>query len=113
MTGVRLLGRGVAVALASPELTAVRAALARAWAPWLTAQDRGKRDLHVTVQNKVTPAAARALHAELAVAVVPERTRAVALALWRYRGGPWEPVARLAFHPQGQTPPRDHREEPT
>ena len=30
--------------------------LARTWAPWLTAQDRAKRDLHVTVQNKVTPA---------------------------------------------------------
>ena len=29
---------------------------ARAWAPWLTRQDAGKRDLHVTVQNKVDPA---------------------------------------------------------
>jgi 2'-5' RNA ligase len=97
VTGVRSLGRGVAVALASPELAAIRAGLARTWAPWLTAQDRTKRDLHVTVQNKVAPEAARALHAELAGSVVPERTRAVALALWRYAGGPWEPVARFAF----------------
>ena len=94
---MRSLGRGVAVTLASPELTAIRARLAGTWAPWLTAQDRAKRDLHVTVQNKVTPEAARALLAELAVGFVPERTRAVALALWRYRGGPWEPVARFAF----------------
>src|SRR5215212_1599791 len=93
--GVRLLGRGVAVWLSSPTLAALRAALARRWTPWLTPQDRGKRDLHVTVQNKVTPEAARALHAELAGVVVPERTRAVALALWRYAGGPWEPVARF------------------
>jgi len=97
ITGVRSLGRGVAVTLDSPELRVVRAGLARVFAPWLTAQDRSKRDLHVTVQNKVAPAAARALHAELAATVVPERTRAVALALWRYGGGPWEAVARFAF----------------
>jgi hypothetical protein len=98
LTGVRSLGRGVAVVLASPELAALRADLARRWDGWLTAQDRGKRgDLHVTVQNKVTPEAARALHRRLAASFAPERTRAVALALWRYAGGPWEPVARFAF----------------
>jgi len=98
LTGVRSLGRGVAVVLASPELAALRADLARRWDGWLTAQDRGKRgDLHVTVQNKVTPDAARALHRQLAASFAPERTRAVALALWRYAGGPWEPVARFAF----------------
>ncbi len=97
LAGLRSLGRGVAVVLASPELAGVRARLARTWAPWLTAQDRAQRDLHVTVQNKVTPRAARALLAELTAGFVPEHTRAVALALWRYRGGPWEPVARFAF----------------
>ena len=101
VTGVRLLGRGVAVALTSPELAAMRAGLARSWAPWLTAQDRGQRDLHVTVQNKVTPESARTLHAELTAGFVPERTRSVALALWRYRGGPWEAVARFAFAGEG------------
>jgi hypothetical protein len=97
VTGLRSLGRGVAVVLASPELGGIRADLARIWGPLLTAQDRTKRDLHVTVQNKVTPQAARALLAELTAGFAPERTRAVALALWRYRGGPWEPVARFAF----------------
>ena len=97
VTRLRLLGRGVAVALASPELAAIRAGLARDWRPWLIPQDRGKRDLHVTVQNKVSPGAARALLAELSAGFVPEPTRAVALALWRYRGGPWEAVARYAF----------------
>ena len=100
-TGVRSLGRGVAVVLTSPRLADLRAGLARAWAPWLTAQDRAKRDLHATVQNKVTPEVARALHAELAAGFAPERTRAVALALWRYRGGPWEPVARFPFAGEG------------
>ena len=97
VTGVRLLGRGVAVTLASPALTEIRDALAREWRSWLTTQDRAKRDLHVTVQNKVAPATARTLHAELSAALHPERTRAVALALWRYCGGPWEPVDRFAF----------------
>ena len=97
LTGVRSLGRGVAVTLASPGLAALRARLAREWAPWLTVQDRAKRDLHVTVQNKVTPPEARALLAELTEHVVAERTRAVALALWRYRGGPWEPIERFGF----------------
>jgi 2'-5' RNA ligase len=97
VTGARLLGRGVAVGLVSPVLAALRAELARTWAPWLTAQDRAKRDLHVTVQNKVTPAEARRLHAHLSASITPERTSAVALALWRYAGGPWEPVARWRF----------------
>jgi 2'-5' RNA ligase len=101
VTGVRPLGRGVAVVLTSPRLADLRAGLARAWAPWLTPQDRAKRDLHVTVQNKVTPEAARALHAELAAGFTPERTSAIALALWRYRGGPWEPVARFPFTGEG------------
>ena len=101
VSGVRLLGRGVAVWLSSPQLAALRAALARRWAPWLTPQDRGKRDLHVTVQNKVTPQAARALRAELSAAFVPFDAVAVGLALWRYRGGPWELARDLPF---GQRP---------
>jgi 2'-5' RNA ligase len=104
VTGVRSLGRGVAISLASPELAAIRTELARGWAPWLTPQDRAKRDLHTTVQNKVTPAEARRLHGELAATFVPERTRAVALALWRYRGGPWEPVARFPFAGEEREP---------
>lgn len=104
VTGVRFLGHGVAIALASPGLAAIRAGLARCWAPWLTAQDRTKRDLHATVQNKVTPQEARRLHGELAAAFVPECTRAVALALWRYRGGPWDPVARFAFDGEDPSP---------
>jgi hypothetical protein len=101
ITGVRSLGRGVAVVLASARLAELRGGFAKTWAPWLTSQDRTKRDLHVTVQNKVTPEAARALHAELAAGFTPERTCAVALALWRYRGGPWEPVARFPFAGEG------------
>ncbi|MGY1742501.1 MULTISPECIES: 2'-5' RNA ligase family protein [unclassified Blastococcus] len=97
VTGVRSLGRGVAYTLASAELAALRAGLAAAWEPWLTPQDRQRHAPHVTVQNKVDPAAARALHAELSAGFVPESVPARGLGLWRYLGGPWEPVAEHAF----------------
>ncbi|MCV2490695.1 2'-5' RNA ligase family protein [Geodermatophilus sp. YIM 151500] len=97
VTGVRFLGRGVAYTLASAELTELRARLADAWRPWLTPQDRQRHAPHVTVQNKVAPATARELHARLAAAFAPETVPARGLGLWRYLGGPWEPVAEHAF----------------
>jgi 2'-5' RNA ligase len=97
VVGVRFLGRGVAYDLRSPGLDAVRAELARRWADRLVPQDRGRHRPHVTVQNKVAPAAARALHADLAAAFVPETSTVAALGLWRYLGGPWEPVSCHRF----------------
>jgi 2'-5' RNA ligase len=97
VTGVRLLGRGVAYTLESAELAALRDRLAAAWAPWLTPQDRQRHAPHVTVQNKVEPAVARALHARLQAAFTPERVPATGLGLWRYLGGPWERVAGYPF----------------
>ncbi|SEO76019.1 2'-5' RNA ligase family protein [Trujillonella endophytica] len=97
VTGVRFLGRGVAYALASAELDDLRAGLANAWADGLTPQDRQWHAPHVTVQNKVDPGIARALHAELAAAFVPGTVPARGLGLWRYLGGPWEPVAEHPF----------------
>ena len=64
--GVRSLGRGTALRVEAPEAAAVRAALARAFAGWLTPQDRQGWRPHVTIQNKVAPDAARALQAALA-----------------------------------------------
>jgi 2'-5' RNA ligase len=97
VTGVGMLGRGVALNLESAELTALRAALAVRFRPWLTRQDRQWSRPHVTVQNKVEPAAARALHAELAAAFRPETVTGRGLGLWHYRGGPWEPEAEFPF----------------
>jgi 2'-5' RNA ligase len=90
--GVRFLGRGVAYDLRSPELHVARQELARRWAPWLTPQDRQRFRAHVTVQNKVAPDVARRLHGQLAAAFAPYVVRVEGLALWRYLGGPWEPV---------------------
>ena len=97
VAGVRFLGRGVAYDLRSPGLDAVREELAQRWWGWLGAQDRARHRPHVTVQNKVAPDAARAVHAALSAAFVPESAPVVALRLWRYLGGPWEPVSSHRF----------------
>jgi 2'-5' RNA ligase superfamily len=97
VTGLRLLGRGVAFTLRSADLAGLRDGLASAWEPWLTRQDRQRHAPHVTVQNKVDPAVARALHDRLLAGFAPESVRARGLGLWRYLGGPWEPLAELEF----------------
>ncbi|RZU30425.1 2'-5' RNA ligase family protein [Blastococcus saxobsidens] len=97
VTGVRFLGRGVAYSLSSAELSGLRKDLAGSWEHWLTPQDRQRHAPHVTVQNKVEPAVARALHDRLTAGFVPYRVRARGLGLWRYLGGPWAPVEELPF----------------
>ena len=92
----RLLGRGVALRIEAPAVLGWRTAAADRWREWLTPQDRGKKELHVTVQNKVDPEQARALQRDLALRP-EESTRVVALALWRYDGGPWLPVRRHPY----------------
>ena len=99
VTGLRFLGRGVAFDLRSPDAEAVRSELAARWGPWLTAQDRRAWRPHVTVQNKVDPETARALHAALAEAFVPADAVGIGWELFRYRGGPWEPVLSVPFGP--------------
>jgi hypothetical protein len=55
----------------------------------------------VTVQNKVEPEVARALHAELTAAFRPETALAAGFGLWHYRGGPWEPAGEFVFRDRG------------
>lgn len=91
------LGRGVALGLDSGELLRLRAGLARRWAAWLTAQDRQGYRPHVTIQNKVDPAVARALLAKLSAGFAPWSAEATGLSLWWYRGGPWESAGGSPF----------------
>ena len=95
--GIRSLGRGVAVEVASPELARLRGELAARFRAHLTPQDAQGFRPHVTVQNKVDPADARALKADLDAAWTPWEGRGEALALHRYRGGPWELEAEFPF----------------
>ena len=99
------LGGGVAYALASPQALRLRDTLAARWDALLGRQDRGwQRRLHITVQNKVVPAAASALLAQLERDFVADAIAATGIAVWHYIGGPWQPVAAFAF--AAQTPVR-------
>ena len=96
-TGLVFMGRGVGYRLESPILAALRETLAKAWWPHLGAQDRKGFRPHVTVQNKVPPEEARALHRRLEASFSSFEVGATGLLLWRYLGGPWEPVGTHAF----------------
>jgi 2'-5' RNA ligase len=101
---VQRLGRGTALRLVAPELDALHHRLLRRLRDelgddGLTAQDRQRLRAHVTVQNKVTPDAARQLADRLEVDIAPWTARARALELWRYDGGPWSPEETLPLTP--------------
>lgn len=96
-SGPRSLGRGVAFGFRSPGLQAFREALVEAFEPWLTAQDRQPFRPHVTVQNKVEPAEARALLERLQAEWEPFEAAGEGVLLWRYHGGPWEAVDAIPF----------------
>jgi hypothetical protein len=90
VTGVKFMGRGVMYTLHNPELPALHRGLQQQWQPWLSAQDQQGLRPHITVQNKVDPAVARALLTELESGFQPFTAQGTGLALWAYRGGPWE-----------------------
>ena len=94
---LRFLGRGVALRVESAPLAALRSVLARPFADVLTPQDAQGFRPHATIQNKVAPEAARATLAHLHATFTPRTGAARGLDLWRYRGGPWEPVDTYAF----------------
>ncbi|WP_292931140.1 2'-5' RNA ligase family protein [Novosphingobium sp. PASSN1] len=97
LAGITDLGTGTALAIESPAMLALRAMIADHFHGMLTVQDEGVPRLHVTVQNKVLRGEAKALQAALGPAILPERFTFAALALHRYRGGPWEPAGRWPF----------------
>jgi hypothetical protein len=91
------LGRGVAYRIDCEELAAIRARLAAAFAGLLTPQDAGGWRAHVTVQNKVEPAVAKALLADLRATFRPRPVAVAGLAAYWYRGGPWELLSNHSF----------------
>lgn len=97
IAGLKSLGRGVAFQLRSPELDGVRAELADGWNTLLIPQDRAGFRAHVTVQNKVTGAVARATFETLRAGFLPFVTTVTGVAIWRYLGGPWQALGEVAF----------------
>jgi hypothetical protein len=96
-SGVMDLGRGTAISIDAPELVELRAEIADAFRNLLVPQDAAGWRPHVTVQNKVEPAIARALHDDLKRVFRPRPVTITGLATWWYRGGPWEPIKTYTF----------------
>jgi hypothetical protein len=97
LTEVMSLGRGVAYRVDCPELLDMRDELAEGFTGLLTPQDQARPRLHITVQNKVEPAVAKALQAELAARFQPRPLAITGLSAWYYQGGPWEPIQSWSF----------------
>jgi 2'-5' RNA ligase len=102
VTGLRSLGRGVAYDLAAPEAVQLRDRVAERFAADLTRQDRQQLTSHVTVANKLPPERAREILDELRADFVPFEVQAAGVSLYRYVGGPWEPVRSFAFGSDGR-----------
>ncbi|BCM90318.1 hypothetical protein IAD21_02169 [Abditibacteriota bacterium] len=97
-TDLRFLGRGVAINVECPELFRVRGELSRVFRPFLSAQDaQGWKHPHVTIQNKVTPEAARTTFHQLNENWREWKGQGEGLLLWYYRGGPWEKADEYTF----------------
>lgn len=97
IVGVLNLGNGVAFHVESEGLMAMRDDLAEAFTGLLTPQDQARPRLHITIQNKATPAEARALHQAMGVQFTGKRLAIDGLAAWYYRGGPWELATKAMF----------------
>ena len=101
VTGVQFMGQGVMYQLESPALRRLHKTLQAAFQTEfhlaLSGQDRQMLHPHITVQNKVPPAVARALHEQLAADFQPFAATGTALRLWAYQGGPWEAVGSFEF----------------
>ena len=97
LSGLRHLGNGVAYHVESAELAAIRGRLADHFTGLLIPQDQAAWRPHITVQNKVRPAEAKALLTELQASFVPRPLQIAGLASWWYRGGPWEKLSEHRF----------------
>ena len=75
----------------------LRANIADHFRGMLTQQDQHAPRLHVTIQNKVAPTEAKKLQAALEGTVQPRSFAFRGLEMFRYLGGPWEPIRAFPF----------------
>jgi 2'-5' RNA ligase len=97
VTAIMDLGEGTALRVESDDLTRIQGELAEAFHGVLTPQDLARWQPHVTIQNKVAGREARALQQQLRGTFQPRPLAIRALAAWRYRDGPWEPIRSWPF----------------
>ncbi|MFZ1741943.1 MAG: 2'-5' RNA ligase family protein [Pontixanthobacter sp.] len=97
IVGIMSLGRGTALKLSSPAMSQIRDELASRFHGLLTLQDQQSPRFHITIQNKVTTEAAKALQSELSPQFAARDFYFSGLSLHIYRGGPWEHVRSYSF----------------
>lgn len=97
IAGLMDLGGGVAFRIVSDDLDRIRNELAENLHGLLGAQDCGGWRPHITIQNKVSPKAARELKEGLERAFQPRPLTISGLAIHRYLGGPWERLVAYPF----------------
>jgi hypothetical protein len=97
ITGVWDMGRGTAFDVASDGMAALHAQMVERFHGLLGWQDDRKLRLHITVQNKVSRDAAKALRAELEAAFEPRAFRFRGLGLYAWDEGLWQPIADYPF----------------
>lgn len=97
ITGLMKLDTGTALAVESPRMVELHALIADRMHGLLTRQDAQPLRLHITVQNKVTTEAARALQAALATELTPMSFRFPGFGLYAWEEGLWRPIRTIAF----------------
>lgn len=87
---VASIGNGVAYKCESVALQRLHKSLQNKWEQWLIPQDTQTLWPHITVQNKVSPNAAKQLLQQLSVVFEPFEIYGTGLNLWEYNDGPWK-----------------------
>lgn len=95
--GLMKLGRGTALTVNSPEMVELHARVADRMHGLLAQQDTRPLRLHVTIQNKVTSEAARALQAELEPMIQPIAFRFRGFGLYAWEEGLWREIRAIPF----------------
>jgi hypothetical protein len=97
VTGLMNLGAGVAYRIESQQLKVIHNSLSRNFKSVLRPQDQQGFKPHITMMNKTTPEAARALIAELSDRFEPFSVQATGLDLWTYLDRPWRLEQHFPF----------------
>lgn len=97
IAGLMKLDRGTALAVESPPMVELHGLIAERMHGLLTDQDTRPLKLHVTIQNKVDSAAAKALQASLAPRLRPVGFHFHGFGLYAWEDGLWRPIRTIAF----------------
>lgn len=100
IAGLMDLAGGTAFTVESPAMVDIHAAMAERLHGLIQQRDARELRLHVTIQNKVPPAQARALQADLAASFQPRPFRFRGFGLYGWTGDIWRQTRVFAFRGQ-------------